>query len=251
MIVRRLLSRTTVTVLALTLAAGTVLPATAAAQGEPRKPAGVAVGEPTQIGSTADTSQCLTYVAAEEVPMAVMMGCNPAPTSEVQKWVYTKHKHLMVALSKTVGGPVAKTGACLDTAADLVEVPEKATILVLPCADRPGQHWTYDKAKGTFVNEANGQALSSMLGLRTQAQPVGVEPVTGSAAQTWEQLPVPDLDLIGAIKALLNAILSALGLSLPLPIEKAAHDLVAQVGKVLPVPDQMQVLPKQILDSVR
>jgi hypothetical protein len=37
---------------------------------------------------------------------------------------------------------VGETGACLDTAADLVDVPDQATILVLSCRTGAGQHWT-------------------------------------------------------------------------------------------------------------
>lgn len=59
---------------------------------------------------------------------------------------------------------------------------------------------------------------------------------------------MPQLDLLEAIKALLNAILSALGLGLPLPVSQAAQAVLDEIG---PIPAQLQVLPEQILDSVR
>lgn len=248
MIIRRLL--TGVAVLAVTVATGAVAPATASTPSE-RSPADVAVGVPSQIASRADTSQCLTYVAAEQVPMAVMLPCNPAPTSEVQMWTLTAKGELKVSLSQSVGGEVATTGACLDTAMDIVRVPDEAPVLVLPCRASSGQKWTFKAEAGTFVNVANGQALSSMLGLARQARPVGLEPANGSSAQAWDQIPVPELDLIEAIKALLNAILNALGLDLPLPVEQAAYDLLDLVKESLPIPAQMEVLPEQMLDHVR
>lgn len=248
MIVRRLLSRTTITAVTLALAAGTFLPSAAAAAGSPGSPA---VGVPTQLGSVVDKTKCLTFVVAEGVPMAVMLGCNPAPTSRAQNWTYTDTGQLMVSESKSVGGPIAATGACLDTAADLVAVPDEATVLVLPCRSGAGQKWTYDKTAGTFVNAANGQALSSTTGIAKQARPVGVDPADGSATQSWTALPVPDVDLLGAIAALLHAILDALGLDLPLPVATTVQNLLASITALLPIPDQLQTLPEQILTSVR
>lgn len=245
---RRLL--TGVAILAVTVATGAVPPATASPPAE-RSPADVVVGVPSQIASRADTTQCLTYVAAEHVPMAVMLPCNPAPTAEVQKWTLTTKGELKVSLSQSVGGEVATTGACLDTAMDVVRVPDAAPVLVLPCRGTKGQTWKFDAEAGTFVNAASGQTLSSMLGLAKQARPVGLEPANGSSAQAWEQIPVPDLDLLGAIMALVNAILSALGLSLPIPVQQAACDLIELIRETLPIPAQMEVLPEQMLDHVR
>lgn len=253
MIVRRLLSRSTITALALALAAGTFLPAAASADSTSASAGGGAptVGVPTQLGSKAMTGKCLTFVVADEVPMAVMLGCNPAPTNRAQNWTYTAAGQLMVSQSRSVGGPIAATGACLDTAADLVAVPDNATTLVLPCRAGAGQKWTYDKTAGTFVNAANGQALSSMTGMAKQAQPVGADPVDGSAAQAWTALPVPEVDLLGAVAALLHAILDALGLDLPVPLEAVVQGLLDSITDVLPLPGQLQTLPEQILDSVR
>lgn len=106
------------------MAAATVLPASAARRSD--DPAGLTVGVPTQIATTADTSQCLTYVAAEDVPMAVMLPRNPAPTSQVQYWTLTDNGALRVSLSKSVGGELASTGACLDTGSDRATVPADA-----------------------------------------------------------------------------------------------------------------------------
>ncbi len=248
--VRRFMVRTTVAVVALTLAAGTVVPATAA-RTSARTSGSIEVGVSSQIASSIDTSQCLTYVAAEEVPMAVMLPCNPDPTGEVQKWTLTAKGELKVSLSQSVGGEVAATGACLDTGAGRVTVPAQAPVLVLPCSGVKGQQWTFDAKTGALVNIANGQALSSMLGLAKQARPVGMEKATGSSSQAWEQIPIPEVDLLEAIKMLLAAILDALGLDLPLPIEQASHDLYDAIHSKEQVPDQMQVLPEQMLEYVR
>jgi hypothetical protein len=37
---------------------------------------------------------------------------------------------------------VGETGACLDIAAEPVDVPDSAAILVLSCRTGAGQHWT-------------------------------------------------------------------------------------------------------------
>ncbi|WP_328989119.1 RICIN domain-containing protein [Kribbella sp. NBC_01245] len=254
MIIRRLLTRTGVAVLAVSVALATAVPAQAAAPTErsDNPPAATfKVGVPKQIGSTADTRYCLTFVAAEKIPMAVMLPCAPKRAGKAQQWIWTAKGELQVALSKSVGGELAKTGACLDTAADLVPTPAEAPVLVLPCRDADGQKWTHDKDTGALVNVANGQALSSMIGKAKQARPTATEPADGSPAQAWRQLPIPNLDILGAIMALVNALLSALGLSLPLPIEKAAASLLELVGGKLPIPAQMQVLPKQMINLVR
>lgn len=249
MIIRSFLTRTGAAVLAVSLTA-VALPAGASEPVERSKApasAGVQVGVPKQLGSRANPNLCLTFVAAEKVPMAVMLPCNPAPTSQAQDWTYTKKGQLRVTLSKKL----MPKGACLDTGADLVRVPSAAPVLVLPCRNGPGQRWRYDKTTGAFINAATGQALTSMPGLRSQAAPVGVDPANGHPVQGWQQLPVPDLDLLGAVMALVNAILKTLGLSLPLPIGQGAHTLFDRINDKKPVPAQMRVLPRQILDLTR
>ncbi|HET6296817.1 MAG TPA: ricin-type beta-trefoil lectin domain protein [Kribbella sp.] len=252
MIIRRLLSRTGVAVLAVSVALATAVPAQAAVPApEPvavSQP-GVEVGVAKQIASRADTRYCLTFVAAEKVPMGVMMACAPGKEGRTQQWVYTESGQLQVAMSKSVGGALAETGACLDTGADLVKTPADAPVLVLPCREGDGQTWTYDEADGTFVNAANGLALSSLMGKgkSKQAQPTGIQSAAGSPTQGWSALPLPGLDILGAVLALVNALLASLGLALPLPIAKAASSLLELVRGKTPVPSQISVLPKQMM----
>ncbi|TWD81124.1 ricin-type beta-trefoil lectin protein [Kribbella amoyensis] len=243
--------RTGVAVLAVSVALATALPARAAAPApDPAPPSGVVeVGAVKQIASSADTRYCLTFVAAEKIPMAVMMACAPGKEGKTQEWIYTEKGQLQVAMSKSVGGALAKTGACLDTGADLVTPPKDAPVLVLPCRDGDGQKWNYDESGGSFVNAASGLALSSLLGQGKdkQAQPTGSFGAAGTPNQGWKALPLPGLDILGAVLALVNALLASLGLALPLPIAKAASSLLELVRGETPVPGQMSVLPKQMM----
>lgn len=120
MIIRRLLSRTGVAVLAVSVALATAIPAQAAPAPAPVDKSGVQVGEVKQIASRADTRYCLTFVTSNKVPMAVMMACAPGKEGKTQEWFLTDKGQLQVAMSKSVGGALANTGACLDTGADLV-----------------------------------------------------------------------------------------------------------------------------------
>ncbi|ONI67301.1 hypothetical protein BWI15_29610 [Kribbella sp. ALI-6-A] len=250
MIVRRLFSRTGVAVLAVSVALATALPARAAAP-VPTEPAPgvVEVGAVKQIASSADTRYCLTFVAAEKIPMAVMMACAPGKEGKTQEWVYTEKGQLQVAMSKSVGGAVAKKGACLDTGADLVTVPKNAPVLVLPCRDGDGQKWNYDEATGSFVNAASGLALNSLLGKgkAKQAQPTGTSAAVGAANQGWKALPLPGLDYLGAQLALVNALLASMGLALPAPIANAAGLLLGLLQGQTLVPAEMSVMPKQMM----
>ncbi|MGC4943701.1 ricin-type beta-trefoil lectin domain protein [Kribbella sp. DT2] len=250
MIVRSILSRTGVAVLAVSVALATALPARAAAPAPSAAPPGIVeVGAVKQITSSADTRYCLTFVAAEKVPMAVMMACAPGKEGKTQEWVYTGKNQLQVAMSKSVGGALAKSGACLDTGADLVTVPKNAPVLVLPCRDGDGQKWNYDETTGSFVNAASGLALSSLMGQgkAKQAQPTGTSAAVGAANQGWKALPLPGLDVLGAVLLLVNALLSSLGLALPLPIAAAAGSLLTLVRAQTPVPAEMSVMPKQMM----
>src|SRR5919112_709252 len=114
LIIRSILSRTGVAVLAVSVALATAIPAQAAAPA-PADPPGVEVSVVKQIANRADTRYCLTFVTSNKVPM-----------------------------SRSVGGALARTGACLDTGADLVATPKDAPVLVLPCRDGDGQKWNYD-----------------------------------------------------------------------------------------------------------
>ncbi len=252
MIIRRLMSRTGVAVLAVSVALATAIPAQAAAPA-PADPPGVEVGVVKQIASKADTRYCLTFVTSNKVPMAVMMACAPGKEGKTQEWFLTDKGQLQVAMSKSVGGALAKTGACLDTGADLVRTPANAPVLVLPCRDGDGQKWNYDEDAGSFVNAANGMALSSLLGkgVKKQAQPTGNQPASGAAYQGWAALPLPGLDILGAVLALVNALLASLGLALPLPIANAASSLFDLVRAKSPVPAQMTTLPKQMMELAR
>ncbi|TDO50836.1 ricin-type beta-trefoil lectin protein [Kribbella sp. VKM Ac-2527] len=253
MIIRRLLSRTGVAVLAVSVALATAVPAQAATPA-PEPPSGVVqVGAVKQIASSADTRYCLTFVAAEKVPMAVMMACAPGKEGKTQQWIYTPKGQLQVAMSKSVGGALAKTGACLDTGSDLVATPANAPVLVLPCRDGDGQKWNYDEASGSFVNAASGMALSSLLGkgMEKNAQPTGSFSAAGTPNQGWKALPLPGLDILGAVLALVNALLASLGLALPLPIANAASSLLELVRGKTPIPGQLEVLPKQMMELAR
>ncbi len=247
MIIRRLLSRTGVAVLAVSVALATAIPAQAAAPAP--EPPGVEVGVVKQIANRADTRYCLTFVTADKVPMAVMMACAPGKEGKTQEWVMTEKGQLQVAMSKSVGGALAQTGACLDTGADLTATPKNAPVLVLPCRDGDGQKWNYDESSGSFVNAANGMALSSLLGKgkEKQAQPTGNQPASGAGYQGWSALPLPGLDILGAVLALVNALLASLGLALPLPIANAATSLFDLVRAKTPVPAEMTTLPKQMM----
>jgi len=251
LITRKLLSRTGVVVLAVSVALATAVPAQAANVATERGSAapGVEIGVAKQIATRADTRYCLTFVAAAKVPMAVMMACAPGKEGKTQEWVYTESGQLQVAMSKSVGGALAKTGACLDSGADLAKVPAAAPLLVLPCRSGDGQKWNYDKSAGTFVNQASGLALTSLLGKgkAKQAQPTGSMSATGTPVQGWSALPLPGLDILGAVLALVNALLASLGLALPLPIANAAGSLLELVRPKLPIPAQMTVLPKQMM----
>lgn len=254
MIIRRLLSRTGVAVLAVSVALATAVPAQAAAPAPaPADPpvVGVEVGEPKQIGSRADKRFCLTFVAADKVPMAVMMACAPGKEGKTQQWIFTESGQLQVAMSKSVGGALAETGACLDTGADLATPAADAPVLVLPCRDGDGQKWSYDEGDGSFVNVASGLALSTLVGKAKQARPTGSLPASGAPNQGWSGLPIPNLDILGAILSLVNALLSALGLALPVPVAKSANSLLDLVRKQTPVPAQMTVLPKQMMQLAR
>jgi hypothetical protein len=255
--IRSLLTRTGTAVLAVSLTA-MALPAQTAPPAQAAEPderfaaparAGIQKGVPSQLGSRANPDLCLTFVAAEKIPMAVMLPCNPAPTGHAQYWTYTEKRQLKVTLSTEL----MPRGACLDTGADLVTVPAAAPVLVLPCRNGAGQRWRYDESTGAFVNAANGQALSSLPGLRNQASPVGVDPASGNPVQRWQQLPLPlpDNDLFDAIMDLLNGLLKGLGLNLPLPIGKGAHTAFDRIDAKKPVPAQMSVLPRQILELAR
>lgn len=249
MIIRKLFSRTGVVVLAVSVAIATAIPAQAANPTSGGSP-GVTVGVAQQIATRSDTRYCLTFVAADKVPMAVMMACAPGKEGKTQEWIYTESGQLQVAMSKSVGGALATTGACLDSGADLAKVPSSAPLLVLPCRDGSGQKWNYDKGSGTFVNEASGLALTSLLGKgkAKQAQPTGSMSTAGTPIQAWAGLPVPSLDILGAVLALVNALLSSLGLALPLPIAGAAASLLTLVRPQVPVPAQMETLPKQMME---
>ena len=205
MIIRKLFSRTGVAVLAVSVALATAVPAQAAnpVSGGSKTPS-VTVGVAQQIATRSDTRYCLTFVAAAKVPMAVMMACAPGKEGKTQEWIYTESGQLQVAMSKSVGGALAKTGACLDSGADLAKVPAAAPLLVLPCRDGSGQKWSYDESAGTFVNAASGLALTSLLGKgkAKQAQPTGSMSAAGTPIQAWSGLPVPSLDILGAVLAL-------------------------------------------------
>jgi hypothetical protein len=250
LIIRKLLSRTGVAVLAVSVALATAVPARAA-NPEPARsaPPGVEIGVAQQIATRSDTRYCLTFVAAAKVPMAVMMACAPGKEGKTQEWIYTESGQLQVAMSKSVGGALAKTGACLDSGADLAKVPANAPLLVLPCRDGDGQKWNYDESAGTFVNAASGLALTSLLGKgkAKQAQPTGSLAASGSPVQGWSGLPLPGLDILGAVLALVNALLVALGLALPVPIANAASSLLELVRPKVPIPAQMTELPKQMM----
>ena len=254
MIISRLLSRTGVAVLAVSVALATAIPAQAAAPSAPAgPPPGVEVGVVKQIANRADTRYCLTFVTANKVPMAVMMACAPGKEGKTQEWVYTEKGQLQVAMSRSVGGALAKTGACLDTGADLVTPPADAPVLVLPCRSGTGQKWNYDTESGSFTNAASGLALTSLLGKgkAKQAQPTGDLAATGAPIQGWSALPLPGLDILGAVLALVNALLASLGLALPLPIANAASSLLELVRGKTPVPAQMTTLPKQMMQLAR
>ncbi|MFF1817418.1 ricin-type beta-trefoil lectin domain protein [Kribbella sp. NPDC058245] len=250
MITRKLFSRTGVVVLAVSVALATAIPAQAAQPVTDHAAApGVEIGVAKQIATRADTRYCLTFVAANKVPMGVMMACAPGKEGKTQEWIYTESGQLQVAMSKSVGGALAKTGACLDSGADLAKVPAAAPLLVLPCRSGDGQKWNYDESAGTFVNAASGLALTSLLGKgkAKQAQPTGSMGATGTPVQGWSALPLPGLDILGAVLALVNALLASLGLALPLPIANAAGSLLELVRPKLPIPAQMTVLPKQMM----
>jgi hypothetical protein len=202
-----------------------------------------------QIASRADTRYCLTFVTSNKVPMAVMMACAPGKEGKTQEWVLTAKGQLQVAMSKSVGGALAKTGACLDTGADLVNTPKNAPVLVLPCRDGDGQKWDYDDSSGSFVNVANGMALSSLLGkgIKKQAQPTGIQSASGAKHQGWNAQFLPGLEILGAVLQLVNAQLASLGLALPLPIANAATSLFSLIQKMNPVPAQLTTLPKQMM----
>jgi len=125
-----------------------------------------------------------------------------------------------------------------------------APLLVLPCRDGDGQKWTYDEDAGTFVNAASGLALMSLLGKgkAKQAQPTGSISATGAPIQGWSGLPVPGLDILGAVLALVNALLASLGLALPVPIASAAASLLQLIRPQTAIPAQMTVLPKQMME---
>ena len=107
----------------------------------------------------------------------------PGKEGRTQEWIYTESGQLQVAMSRSVGGALAKTGACRDSGADLAKVPASA----------------------------------------------------------------PGLDILGAVLALVNALLASLGLALPLPIANAAASLLQLVRPQLPIPAQLTVLPKQMM----
>jgi hypothetical protein len=69
----------------------------------------------------------------------------------------------------------------------------------------------------------------------------------GTPIQAWSGLPVPSLDILGAVLALVNALLASLGLALPLPIAGAAASLLSLLRPQVPIPAQMTVLPKQMM----
>jgi hypothetical protein len=250
LIIRKLFSRTGVVVLAVSVALATAVPAQAAnpVSGGSTAPS-VTVGVAQQIATRSDTRYCLTFVTADKVPMAVMMACAPGKEGKTQEWIYTESGQLQVAMSKSVGGALATTGACLDSGADLAKVPTAAPLLVLPCRSGDGQKWSYDKDAGTFVNAASGLALTSLLGKgkAKQAQPTGSLNAAGTPIQAWAGLPVPSLDILGAVLALVNALLASLGLALPLPIAGAAASLLSLLQPQLPIPAQMTTLPKQMM----
>ena len=178
-----------------------------------------------------------------------MMACAPGKEGKTQEWVYTEDGRLQVAMSKSVGGALAAKGACLDTGADLVTVPKNAPVLVLPCRDGDGQKWNHDESTGSFVNAASGLALSSLMGQgkAKQAQPTGTSTAAGAPNQGWKAMGLPGLDFLGAQFALVNAMLASMGLALPAPIANAAALLLGLIQGLNPVPAQMSVMPRQMM----
>jgi hypothetical protein len=83
--------------------------------------------------------------------------------------------------------------------------------------------------------------------VKKQAQPTGIQSASGAKYQGWSALPLPGLDILGAVLALVNALLASLGLALPLPIANAASSLFSLLQAKTPVPAQMTTLPKQMM----
>lgn len=251
--IRKLLSRTGVVALALTLGSTTAVTASAqatapapATESVSAAPHELPVGKPRQFVSDAARKVCLTFAVSDKIPTAVMLKCNKGSKGRIQQWIYTPDQQLQVAMSKGVGGDLPN-GACLDTAADLATVAGNAPLLVLPCRAGAGQKWSYNKDTGALVNAANGKALSSMLGLAKQARPTSTVPFTGTADQTWRDVPIPMETLLGAVIQLLDALLEALGLEMPDEYDTNGHALLKAVSAQLQVPDQLQQLPKDMV----
>jgi hypothetical protein len=236
------------------LAAGT-MPGTAQANTAPAPaehtaaapPADLPVGKPRQYTNRVQKKMCLTFaVTPDGIPTAVMIKCNKGSKGKIQQWTYTADQQLMVSMSKDVGGDLPN-GACLDTAADVVKVAERAPLLVLPCRAGDGQKWTYNKDTGSLINKANGKALSSMIGVAKQALPTSTVPPSGGADQKWMAGPIPMETLLGAVIQLIDALLEALGLEMPDEYETAGKAMLKGLDGKVPVPDQLKQLPKQMV----
>jgi hypothetical protein len=250
---RNLLTRSGALLVVAALAAGTA--PTGLAQAAPvsaapsvsAAPADLPVGKPRQFVNRVQKKMCLTFaVTPDGIPTAVMIKCNKGSKGKIQQWTYTEDQQLMVSMSKDVGGDLPD-GACLDTAADVVKVAERAPLLVLPCRAGDGQKWTYDKATGSLINKANGKALSSMIGVAKQALPTSTVTPSAGKDQKWLPAPIPMETLLGAVIQLLDALLEALGLEMPDEYETAGLAMLKGLDGKVPVPDQLKQLPKQMV----
>jgi hypothetical protein len=211
-------------------------------------PADLPVGKPRQIVNRVQNKLCLTFaVTPDGIPTAVMIKCNKGSKGKIQQWTYTADQQLMVSMSKGVGGDLPN-GACLDTAADLTTVQDKAPLLVLPCRAGAGQKWTYNKDTGTLINQANGKALSSMIGVAKQAMPTSTVVPNGGKDQKWRDAGIPMETLIGAIAQLLDALLEALGLEMPDEYETRGLEMLKSIDGKVQVPDQLKQLPKKMVE---
>jgi hypothetical protein len=205
------------------------------------------VGKPRQYVNRVQNKMCLTFaVTPDGIPTAVMIKCNKGSKGKIQQWTYTADQQLMVSMSKNVGGDLPN-GACLDTAADVVKVAERAPLLVLPCRAGAGQKWTYDKESGSLINKANGKALSSMIGVAKQALPTSTVVPSAGKDQKWMASPIPMETLLGAVIQLIDALLEALGLEMPDEYETAGLDMLKGLDGKVSVPDQLKQLPKQMV----
>ncbi|WP_432936253.1 RICIN domain-containing protein [Kribbella sp. CA-253562] len=223
-------------------------PAPAAPDSAAAAPADLPVGKPRQFVNRVQSKLCLTFaVTPDGIPTAVMIKCNKGSKGKIQQWTYTADQQLMVSMSKDVGGDLPH-GACLDTAADLTTVRDKAPLLVLPCRDGAGQKWTYNKDTGTLINKANGKALSSMIGVAKQAMPTSTVVPNGGKDQKWRDAGIPMETLLGAVIQLLDALLEALGLEMPDEYETRGLEMLKAIDGKVPVPDQLKQLPKKMVE---